>query len=95
MFAPPHRHRHLNRHYLSEAKTTQIEKLSHLVTGVTYTAHPDISAKVKRVTNGMKVDLVVSNVGPNSIPSENPHRWDSLMAPQQSGIRASLCSASC
>lgn len=53
----------------SGAKIAQIEKLSHLVTGVKYATHPDISAKVKRVTNGRGVDLVVNNAGPKSIPS--------------------------
>ncbi|KAL6901155.1 GroES-like protein [Trichoderma evansii] len=53
----------------SDAKIAQIEKLSHLVTGVNYTTHPDISAEVKRITNGRGVDLVVNNVGPKSIPS--------------------------
>ncbi|KAL7794282.1 GroES-like protein [Trichoderma ceciliae] len=53
----------------SDAKIAQIEKLSPLVTGVNYKAHPIVSAEVWRITNGRGVDIVVNNIGPGSIPS--------------------------
>ncbi|KAM0263736.1 hypothetical protein ACHAQJ_001051 [Trichoderma viride] len=53
----------------SDVKIAQIEKLSPLITGVNYKTHPDITAEVKRITNGKGVDIVINNTGPGSIPS--------------------------
>ncbi|KAL7943697.1 GroES-like protein [Trichoderma barbatum] len=53
----------------SDAKIAQLQKLSPLVTGVNYKTTPDISAEVQRITNGRGADIVVNNIGPESLIS--------------------------
>lgn len=53
----------------SDDKITSIKKFSPLIEGINYKKHVDITAEVKRMTNGRGVDLIVNTIGDASVPS--------------------------
>ncbi|KAK0629542.1 hypothetical protein B0T17DRAFT_615304 [Bombardia bombarda] len=54
----------------SDEKLEAIKKLSPSIMGYNYRKNPDQAAEVKRLTDGLGVDIVVNNSGPGSIPGD-------------------------
>jgi len=52
----------------SEEKIANIKKLSPLIEGINYKAQPDIASEVQRLTNGRGADIIINNIGVESIP---------------------------
>ncbi|KAL7619552.1 hypothetical protein AAE478_010092 [Parahypoxylon ruwenzoriense] len=54
----------------SDEKLASIKKISPEVHGINYKSTPDVTAEVLRITNGKGVDIIINNIGPESIPND-------------------------
>ncbi len=53
----------------SDKKLEQVKKLSPLIQGINYKAHPDVASEVRRLTAGKGAKIIINNAGVQSIPS--------------------------